>query len=343
MTGRTQQREITESVPLLDGRGKLVKPGYARKMLFHYDRGKVRAGPFSLKEWDFYQITAGEYVLQMTIGHVSYVASFSAALLHPATGTCRRFTRLSPLPLRSLAMPENPEEPNTVQAEGKDYRIRFETLPDRRVLSLHAKDGQLGSVDIEVSLKNDPENEKMVIATPFFKDRQFYLNYKENYYGASGRAQIGDLKAEFGPEDTALMDWGRGVWPFKHEWFWGNGAAFIDGGRFGFNIGWGFGDLRNATENMFFWNGRAYKLGALQVERDTRDYMAPWRFRDEDGCFDLTMTPVYDNYTETKIAFINTHCHQVFGKYSGAAVLPGGDRIEVRDLPAFCEHAENRW
>lgn len=337
------QREMTTPIPLLNNKGMLNCPGYAKKMLYEYDRRNVHAGPLSLKEWDFYQITAGEYILQMTLGHVSYVASFSASLLSPETGERKNFTRLKPLPFRSLHMPENPEKPNVLVAEGKNYIMCFETQATRRVLSLHVKDAHLQSVDIEVELNNDPENEKMVIATPFENKRQFYLNYKENYYGAAGKAQFGDTCVEFGPRDTALLDWGRGVWPFRHEWFWGNGAAFVDGGRFGFNIGWGFGDLRHATENMFFWNGKAYKLGELQVERDARDYMAPWRFRDEAGCFDFTMTPVYDNFTQTKIAFIDTHCHQVFGRYSGAAVLPGGEKIKVPDMPAFCEHAENRW
>ena len=151
------------------------------------------------------------------------------------------------------------------------------------------------------------------------------------------------MRIDLGEQDTAVMDWGRGVWPFSQEWFWGNGAAFVGGDRFGFNIGWGFGDLSNATENMFFWNGKAVKLGALEVERDREDYMAPWRFHDEDGKFDLTMTPVLDHFTRTKIAFIQTQCHQVHGRFNGYIVLPDGERKEIEDVLAFCEHAENRW
>jgi hypothetical protein len=42
------QREITSKQPLLDEKGALIQPGYARKMMFEYDRNKVGAGPFSL-------------------------------------------------------------------------------------------------------------------------------------------------------------------------------------------------------------------------------------------------------------------------------------------------------
>lgn len=337
------QREITSTQTLLDEKGALIQPGYARRMLFEYNREQISAGPFSLKEWDFYQIISGDYVLQLTIGHVSYVASFSVMLFNIQTGEKKSFTRMKPLPMRHIAMPHNPEKPNVLEAEGKGYKMRFETRSTERLLIVQAEDKKLGKINIDLVLSNDPQNDKLVIATPFFKRNQFYLNYKENYYGVSGRVNFGDMSVTPGYNDTALMDWGRGVWPFKHEWFWGNGAGFVDGGRFGFNIGWGFGDLQYATENMFFWNGNAYKLDKLDVDRDEHDYMQPWHFKDSDGLFDFTMTPIYDRYTENNMLVINTHCHQIFGRYSGTAVLPDGKIIEVKDLIAFCEHAENRW
>ena len=337
------QREITSNQTLLDEKGALIQPGFAKKMLFEYNRERINAGPFSLKEWDFYQIISSDTVLQLTIGHVSYVASFSVMLFNIQSGEKKSFTRMKPLPLCSINMPRNPEKPNVLEVHGKDYQMRFDTRSTERLLIVQAEDKKLGKIDIDLTLHNDPENEKLVIATPFFKKNQFYLNYKESYYGMSGRVTVGDMRMSPGPNDTALMDWGRGVWPFQHEWFWGNGAGFVGGEHFGFNIGWGFGDLQYATENMFFWNGKAYKLDQLDVERDERDYMQPWHFKDRDGLFDFTMTPVYDRYTENNMLVINTHCHQIFGRYNGTAVLPDGKTIEVKDLIAFCEHAENRW
>jgi len=339
----SMQREITETQTLLNEKGILIQPGYAKKMHFVYNRDNVSAGPFALKEWDFYQIISGDEVLQLTIGHVSYVASFSAMQFNIKTGEKISFARMKPLPLRNMKMPLNPETPNTLEVSGKDYIMRFETRRHERLLSIKADDAKIGNIEISLILNNDTENEKMVIATPFFKQRQFYLNYKENYYGVSGYAQLGKKRIEPGSEDTALLDWGRGVWPYKHEWFWGNGCGFVNGGRFGFNIGWGFGDLQYATENMFFWNGKAYKLDIIEAERDKSDYMKPWHFRDSSGVFDLTLTPVYDRYTENRALIVNTHCHQIFGYYNGTAMLPGGEVINVNNLLAFCEHAENKW
>jgi hypothetical protein len=339
----TMQREITEQQPLLDRRGALVRPGYATRMMFEYDPRRIHARPFALKEWDFYQICAGEYILQLTYGHVSYVANFAATLFSVNTGQTLAVSRMRPLPLRSLRMPKSPEDAGVLHAQGKDYEVRFEMDAARRHLVFRAHDKIAGDADIDIELHKDPDNDKLVIATPFPKPNQFYLNCKENFFGVRGHARLGDLRVDMGAEDTAVMDWGRGVWPFSQEWFWGNGAAFVDGNRFGFNLGWGFGDLSHATENMFFWNGRAVKLGALRVDRDPKDYMAPWRFCDEAERFDLTMTPVFDHFTRTKIAFIQTQCHQVHGRWSGRVTLPDGERKEISNVPAFCEHAENRW
>ncbi|HOV63488.1 MAG TPA: DUF2804 family protein, partial [Spirochaetia bacterium] len=115
------QREITETQRLLDENGALIRPGFARKMVFEYNREQIKAGLFSLKEWDFYQVISGDDVLQLTIGHVSYVASFSVMLFNIRTGEKNSFTRMKPLPLRNIPMPRNPEKPHVLEVKGKDY------------------------------------------------------------------------------------------------------------------------------------------------------------------------------------------------------------------------------
>lgn len=329
------QHEITKQTPLLDARGRLTEPGWAPRMRYAYARSRAR-GP--VKEWDFYQMIEGDMLLQMTIGHLSYMASFSATLLNLATGERRVFTRLRPLPLRSIPMPENPETPHELAVSGSDFSMRFTVGPNVRALRLDAPDA-----DIDVLFETDPQNDRLVIATPFDKPRQFYCNYKENFYMGRGRAVIGDMAHTF-TGACGLLDWGRGVWPFAHEWYWGSGAGSADGHSFGFNIGWGFGNLAHASENVYFIDGKAHKLDTLLVENDEEnDRMRPWRFRDPAGRFDLCMTPFFDNFTETNFAIVHTRCHQLFGRFSGYVLTDGGERLTIDNLTAFCEHAVNRW
>ena len=44
------QKEIKEKTKLLDKEGRLIKPGYSKKMLYEYNRENIKASPFAKKE-----------------------------------------------------------------------------------------------------------------------------------------------------------------------------------------------------------------------------------------------------------------------------------------------------
>lgn len=131
---------------------------------------------------------------------------------------------------------------------------------------------------------------------------------------ARGRAVCGGKEYIFGDGAFGLLDWGRGVWPFHNEWYWSNGTGTVDGKIFGFNLGTGFGNTSQATENMLFYNGKYHKLGRVHFDLDT-EYMKPWRLYDDEGRLDLTLTPCYDRITRMKVLFVDNCCHQMFGGF----------------------------
>ncbi len=47
------EHEITRTLPLLDARGDLTEPGYARRLLPIYRRGDIKASKLRIKEWDY--------------------------------------------------------------------------------------------------------------------------------------------------------------------------------------------------------------------------------------------------------------------------------------------------
>ena len=334
----SMQREITEKTVLLDPKGRLAAPGWARRMHYVYRREQAHKTPFTLKEWNFYQFIKDRWVVQLTIGHVSYACNVTATLLNLDTGEKREAGRMKLFHVPVLD--RDPEQPSVNEFRDKGFLMRFEVTDRARRLAFSGKSGEWGNISIRLDVENDPDNQKMVIATPFRRPHQFYLNYKENYYRADGFARFGDLTVSLDGA-SGLLDWGRGIWPYRHEWWWGNLTAQVDGADFGFNIGWGFGDLRHATENVYFYKQKAYKLGVLQVEREG-GYMDPWCLKDPSGGLELHFRPIYDNYTENKLLVVDTHCHQVYGLFDGSAVTDKG-RIEFHDLLAFVEHAVNRW
>ena len=342
------QNEITKRTLLLDKRGRIAQSGWSRRMNYVYNRERAHINPVNLKEWNFYQFIKDHIVVQLTIGHLSYAHNAAVTVLDLDTG--KRLLDWSVIrPLRGPRLDDSPEWPGSIAFSGGSdprYQLRFRVTKKKRYLDFApvSRPGELtcDAPELHLELENDPGNEKMVIATPFAESPyKFYLNCKENFYHVEGSILWGrpggiDLNGA-----TGVLDWGRGIWPYRHEWWWGNLSARVDGADFGFNLGWGFGDLSRATENVYFYKRKAYKLGTLQVERKG-GYMGPWHIKDDAGKIELHFHPIYDNYTERKLAVVDTSCHQVFGLFDGWAETEDG-QIEFCNLLSFIEHAVNRW
>ncbi|MBQ6812975.1 MAG: DUF2804 domain-containing protein [Agathobacter sp.] len=331
--------EITSKTELLSPTGQLNVKGYAKKMNFIYNRICAKSFPFKLKEWDFYQFQFDHYVLQLTLGHLSYVGQVAITLIDLNTGEKWEYGLMKPFFIPELDI--NPENQSFCEYHGKHCDLIFKITPKERILEFEGSNKKYKNIKVAVSIKNDVNNEKLVIATPFEKPNQFYLNYKENYYNVTGFACF-DEKEVYFKDGVGLLDWGRGVWPYSHEWYWGNLTSHIDGVPFGFNIGWGFGDTSHATENIFFYNKKGYKLGTIIAEWDQNDLMKTQHIYDTEGIFDCTFVPFFNNHTENKFVVVDTECNQVFGRFSGWIETEDG-RKEFKDVIAFLEHAVNKW
>ena len=221
----------------------------------------------------------------------------------------------------------------------------------------------------EIRLEN-PVQDSMVIATPYKEDPlAFYYNQKIIAMPATGWVEYGGKRYEL-PEGASfgLLDWGRGVWTYKNTWYWGAAQGMVNGHRFGWNIGYGFGDTSAASENMLFYDGKAHKLSQVKFNIPSRnrqytthgscctsggttvetldqvdDYLSPWTFTSDDGRFEMLFMPIMDRASKTDVKLICSDQHQVFGKFSGTATLDDGTVIEVQDFLGFAEKVYNKW
>lgn len=75
------QHEITKAAPLLDAKGHLTEPGYAKSLLPIYDRNAIKAPGLRIKEWDYYYIGNDDYGVALTIADNSYMGLDSVTLL----------------------------------------------------------------------------------------------------------------------------------------------------------------------------------------------------------------------------------------------------------------------
>lgn len=332
------QKQLTEPGPVLGGDGS-PNPGYSTGSVLRYDRSAIKAPPYRIKEWDFYQVTDGRMCLQFTIGHAAYAGQVSAMLFDFASGKkLAERGKFLVLPFGSLHMPENAETDHVLSYGAGARTMRFEAAGDRRVLACRWDD-----FEAEIILTRKTGS-SLVINIPFDESpKAFYYNQKINCMTAEGTVRYGTESYRFSPQDSfGLLDWGRGVWPFHNEWYWSNGTGYAGDRLFGFNLGRGFGNTSSATENILFWGDSWHKLGDVRFDVGS-DYMEPWHIHDSEGRLDLLFTPVYDRTTRTKLLWVDNCCHQMFGSFKGRAVLDGGEELEIDNLVSFAEHAVNNW
>ncbi len=342
------QYEITERIPLLDENGNLTQAGYAKKLLPVYDPKKVKGGFARLKEWDYYYVGNRDFGVALTIADNSYMGLDSISFLEFGEEPWQ-ITK-SPMrifPMGKTGLPTSSERGIT-QITGKDYQMMFVADKGVRKLTAHMEKfkGE-DAIDIDLTLTDAPE-ESMVICTPFEKKAHFYYNQKINCMRAKGVVKIGSKVYKF-KRDSAfgVLDWGRGVWTYHNTWYWGSASGLCDGVDFGFNIGYGFGDTSAASKNMLFYAGKAHKLSQVTFhipkKEGKEDYMKPWKFTSDDGRFEMDFLPIINRSAPTDFKVLKSDQNQVFGLFTGTAVLDDGTKLEIKDLLGFAERVENKW
>ena len=341
------QHEILTAAPLLDQKGDLAEPGWARSLLPVYCRDEIKAGKLRIKEWDYYLITDGHIGLALTIADNGYMGLDSISFLHFDEGWEQTKSPMRLFPRGKTGLPETSVDGASEIARG-GYAMAFYHEDDARCLTFHM-DNFRGKDAIEgiVRLTDEPR-ESIVIATPFDKPKHFYYNQKINCLRAEGWIELGDQRFELTPDRFfAVLDWGRGVWTYHNTWYWGSASGLLDGVPFGWNIGYGFGNTAAASENALFYDGTLHKLSRVTFEIPQKDgkydYLAPWKFTSDDNRFYMDFTPVLDRCACMNVGVLNSDQHQVFGHFTGRVTLDDGTVLPVRDFFGFAERVENKW
>lgn len=341
------QNEILENDVLLDEYGNLKQKGYAKKLLLQYDRSMIQANPLRIKEWDYYLICDDHYGVALTMSDNSYMGLMSVSLLNFKTKTEQTKSCMNFMPMGKTQFPSTSLAGDIYY---RDEKCLFSFKNDGKERNLYCyMKNFLGkkAISVEMHLFDEPE-ESMVIATPFKEEKHFYYNQKINGMRACGKVKIGTHVIHFNEAKTlAVLDWGRGVWPYQNTWYWGSGSGRVNGKIFGFNIGYGFGDTSMASENMLFYDGKAHKLEEVVFDipfvNGKEDYLSQWQFTSSDKRFEMTFTPILDRKAYTSAGVVLSDQHQVFGYFNGKAVLDNGEVIELHDFLGFAEKVRNKW
>jgi len=341
------QKEYTESTPMFGPKGEVLCPGYAKHNVFEYDRNKV-LHKMRRKEWDFYQLSDGNFMVQLSFANISLGGYVSLVLVDIKNGkTVFEDMNIFIAQTDKYALPPKGDVPNTVHFKVGKAEFEFKTEKTKRTIWFKSPKSEC---HFEMDMYEDHENITTVIPFEGHPDR-FFMTTKQMCMPAEGFVKYDGQEYKF-TKDTMFgsLDWGRVCTPYSLVWYWGSGSTYItdkEGQKhtFGFEITWGIGDERNATETMMFYDGKGHKFEAVDVETFPKPdkYLEPWKFISRDGRFNLTMTPFYDHHLDLNVLVMRMHSHQVHGLWNGTVTLDDGTVLEIKDMYAFCEYVENRW
>jgi hypothetical protein len=345
------QNELTQTGVLLSPSGKLSQVGWSRQPLLDCNLEKARFYPpllrpfqgLRMKRWDYYAVFTPQRFFSATIAHLGYAGNIFVYTLDLASHALHEEGLVIPLG-RGVELPRNSEQGLSTY-EGKGVSLRFDARPERRRLQVDWPTFHAGrGLHTDLTLHTPPGQESMTIVIPI-EERRFYYNRKINCLPAEGQLQYGDLSETLSPDSSlGSLDWGRGVWAYQSYWNWASASGFLaDGRRIGLNLGCGFGDTSQATENCIVLDGRIHKLDQVRFDYVSGDYMKPWKFQEDQGRLALEFVPFVDRTARTDLKVITSEVHQMFGLYSGIATSDSGEQLRIENLLGFAEEHHARW
>jgi hypothetical protein len=345
------QNEITSPGALLDSKGDLAQVGWSRFPLLDPNLENLAfyprlARPLQFartKRWDYYALFTPQRFFSATIADLGYAGNIFVYVMDLASGDLHEEGLVIPLG-RGIVLPRSSDQGETSFAN-KQVTLSFRTDPGRRDLSIDWPGFHAGrGIHAEISLACPPEHESMTIVIPI-PPKRLYYNRKINCMPAQGTLRYGSDEEALQPDRSlGQLDWGRGVWAYRSFWNWASASGFLPDGRtVGLNLGCGFGDCSAATEDCLILDGRLHKLGPVKFDYNPANYLAPWKFSDEDGRLELVFTPFKERLARTNLLVIFSEVHQMFGHYQGHVIADDGERIQIERLVGFAEEHHARW
>ncbi len=197
-------------------------------------------------------------------------------------------------------------------------------------------------VRLDVVAERPRGHESLGVVVPWSR-RLFQYTVKDVARPLSGSLTLrGSRYAVPAGESWAVLDHGRGRWPYAVTWNWAAGSGVVDGEVRGIQLGGKWTEGTGSTENALLAGGRIHKIHEeLAWDYDRTDWLRPWQVRGP-GC-DITFTPTHERAARMNLLVVASEVHQCFGTFAGWATTDEGRRLRLDGLTGWAEEARNRW
>lgn len=329
------EHELTEDVSLTTPRGRLdpESVGFARHPVV--DTAGIPAGWGRNKRWEYWSVITPSHILALTVSSIDYAAVHEVWICDRATGQTRG-ADATVLPARGVELPPRLHA-GPARARAKRLTIDIEPDAGGDVVRLRAR---VDTAWFEVEVTRPANHECLAVVVPW-SDRRFQYTVKDVALPASGSVTIDGVRHEFDAA-WAVLDHGRGKWPYDVAWNWGAGGGVTEGRTIGIQVGGRWTDGTGSTENGVVVDGVLHKISVpVSWEYDLDDILQPWRIHG--GGLDAVFTPERLKHSQTNLGVVASRTEQCFGSWSGTFTPPGGASIPFADLVGFAEDVHNRW
>lgn len=271
----------------------------------------------------------------MTVSDIDYAGVHELWLLDRVTGEAVGANAISPLAARTTLPGTLGGGP--VRARAGDLAIAVDEVDGGTWLR-----AVTSRVRLDVLAHRPAGHEAMGVVVPW-NERLFQYTVKDVARPASGCVWVDGVRHEVpAGESWAVLDHGRGRWPYQMRWNWGAASGVSAGRAVGVQLGARWTEGTGSTENALVVDGVVHKISEeMAWDYTLGEWMRPWRMRGERA--DLTFTPFHLKASRTALGVLSSSTHQLFGHYDGWMSDSAGARVPVEGLTGWAEDVFNRW
>lgn len=330
-----RERELTAPVSLTlpDGRLNRGAVGWARQPLV--DTTGLGRGRGRNKRWEYWGVITPTHVVGLTVSHIDYAAVHEIWVLdRESKQTWGKNATV--IPPRGVLLPAVCEG-GPARAAAKDLAIALDEVDGGTRLRAIAP-----GVRVDLQAARPAGHERLAVVVPWSSTR-FQYTVKDVARPATGTIWLDEVAHEVpAGRSWAVLDHGRGRWPYAVAWNWGAGSGISGGRAIGLQVGGRWTQGTGSTENAVVVDGRLHKLhGELRWDYDLDDWRRPWRVRGRG--LEAELVPFRNKRTRTDLGLLSSRTDQCFGHWSGSVRTGDGQTVEFSGLLGWAEETHNRW
>lgn len=330
--------EITADVDLVLPTGRLNPSAVGWSRTPHHV-ASFKKPDLRSKKWEWWAIVTPRHVIGFTVADARYAGLVNLHILDRHTGAQTVSDVITPCG----AGVELQERSGSGTTRGGNAKLAVRVRQGESI-STQGKRTSLqvrGTTIVLDAVVDHGDRDSLGVVVPW-SDKRFQYTVKDVGAPASGTYILEGERFDFGTDGSfAVLDHGRGIWPYSMRWNWAAAAA-MDGRDLAVTLGGQWTDGTGATEDGLFTGGTLHKHhGHLQWSYDRRDWMSPWRMVGEHA--DITFHPEHLRVSRTNLLVLSMTTHQAFGTFEGWMADSSGACHAVDGLYGWAEEADNRW